>query len=135
MKTAGAGTALAASLAAVGVAVLIGCIPVPVFRPSQGGPRPEEQIGAKSSGKPLRVGRSTRQDVDRILRAPQKTMSAPDADIYAYSITTVRWIVPLCFYSYPDEDGRYIRLEYGADDVLRGYKVFKTFEDARARRK
>jgi hypothetical protein len=106
-----------------------------VFRPDDGSPRPEEQIGAQSSSKPLRLGRSTREDVARILGATHKTVSRSDSDVYAYRIITVRWLMPLCFYSVPDEAGRYIRLEYSADDVLRGYKVFKTFEEARAGRK
>jgi hypothetical protein len=124
----------AAALALVGVSLLIGCIPVPVYRPTKGGPRPEERIGQLRSSKPLQLGRSTRVDVWTLLVAPQYT---PDdrTEIYSYRLTTVSWLYPLCSFALPQEELRYLRLEYDDGDVLRRYKVFTTLEQAQANRK
>ena len=117
--------------ALLGIALLIGCIPVPVFRPGGGRPRPEERIGGPSSDKPLRLGRSTREDVHRLLGQPRDT---PDTrtDVHAYYSTTVNWIYPLCFASVPSTSPRFVRLEYADDGVLRRYKMFKTPDAAQA---
>ena len=125
--------ALAAALVMTGVAVLIGCIPVPVFRPGGGRPRPEERIGQKSSDKPIRLGRSTREEVLALLKH-QRVGVTDSSDIYQYNITTITWLVPLCFTAVPETGARYLRLDYGPDGVLRRYKVFSSLEAARANR-
>jgi hypothetical protein len=113
-------------LAIAGAAVLVGCIPIPVYRPEGGGPRPESRIGPARSDKPLRVGGATREDVVRVLGPPSPELDTRDAMIYSYGITSIFWFP--CFRQY---ESRFLRLEFDDRGNLRDYGVFKSISQAK----
>jgi hypothetical protein len=105
-------------LALSGVAFLIGCIPIPIYRTPDGKPRPESYIGKPGSSKPLKVGRSTLGDVLRVLGQPSEEQRGNTID-YHYGINTIFW-----FPCWLQNEGRLLRLEFDDRGVLRGYKVY-----------
>jgi hypothetical protein len=126
MRTRSTRLALPALLALSGVAVLVGCIPIPVYRRSDGRPRPESFIGPPGSSKPLQLGRSTREDVLRVLEYPSG-MPVPQGDsmVYPYWLNTIYWFP--CFHQ---EGTRYLRLEFDDRGILRRYKVYRSSAEA-----
>lgn len=108
-------------LALVGVGLLIGCVPIPIYRKRQ---HPEAHIGSASSSKPVGVGRSTRDDLRRL--QPDPELSQGDALVYPYHVDTV-WFFP-CFGAH--SQGRYLRVEFDEQGILRRYKVFASRADA-----
>ena len=109
---------LPALLALSGVAFLMGCIPIPVYRTPDGKPRPESYIGKPGSSKPLKVGRSTLDDVLRVLGQPSEEQRGNTID-YQYGINTIFWFP--CFI----ETGyRLLRLDFDDRGILRGYHVY-----------
>lgn len=81
--------ALPIALVGVGTFVLIGCIPLPgSYRPTTGGPRPEERIGNASSEKPIRVGFATRGQVESVLGPPNPGMSTNRVAVDDYRVVT-----------------------------------------------
>ena len=115
-------------LAFCGAAVLAGCFPIPVYRPVGGGPRPEERIGGLGSKKQIQLGSATRQHVRSILGVP-KFEHDSQTDIYVYELNTND--ITMCFGTFAQVDDRFLRLDYDSAGVLRGYKVFKSLEEAR----
>jgi hypothetical protein len=114
-------------IAFAGVALLIACIPIPVYRRSGGGPRPESQIGAAGSNKPLRLGRSTREDRLRHLGQPEVgAHDDGDSIVYPYGLATIFW-----FPCYQDYERHHLRVEFDERGTLRGYKAFKSMAKAR----
>jgi hypothetical protein len=115
---------VAIALVVVGTLALIGCIYVPgSFQPSGGGPRPETKVGAINSDKPLRVGRSTREDVFRELGRDDVTEPDHWTLVYSYRIDTGA-ILSICG-GLPLSESRELRLEFGDDGVLRTFSVHK----------
>ena len=110
-------------VASMGVAVLMGCIPIPVYRPLAGGPRPEERIGKPGSKKPLRLGHSTRQNVQAILGYPSRQFGK-NTDVYVYPIITFTLVMP-CTESLDSAEDRFLRLDYDEAGVLRRFQVLK----------
>jgi len=107
-----------ALLALSGVAVLIGCIPIPVYRTPDGKPRPESYVGNAGSSKAVQVGRSTLSDVVRVLGQPTEGQRGNTID-YWYSINTIIWFP--CFI---ENENRVLRLTFDDGGILRGYKVY-----------
>ena len=115
-------------LAFCGATALAGCIPIPIYRPVGGGPRPEERIGGPGSKKQIQLGSATRQDVRSILGVPKHEHDS-QTDIYVYELITND--IGGCFGSFVQVDDRFLRLDYDSAGVLRGYKVFKSLDEAR----
>lgn len=113
-------------LGLAGVALLVGCVPIPVFRRDGGEKRPESHIGPAGSHKPVQLGRATRDDVVRVLGRPETDAGSANALVYSYGINTIFWFP--CYRQFND---RHLRLEFGDDGSLRDYKVFKSWEEAR----
>jgi hypothetical protein len=115
---------VAIALVVVGMLALIGCIYIPgSFQPSGGGPRPETKVGKANSDKPVRVGRSTREDVLRELGRESASEPDPQTLEYLYTIDTGA-LVSICG-GFPLSERRRLRLEFGADGVLRDFSVQK----------
>jgi hypothetical protein len=110
--------ALPTLLALSGVAFLIGCIPIPVYRTPDGKPRPESYVGKPGSSKPVQVGRSTLSDVVRVLGQPTEEQRGNTID-YWYSINTIIWFP--CFI---ENENRVLRLSFDDRGILRSYKVY-----------
>jgi hypothetical protein len=118
--------ALPIALVGVGTYALIGCIPLPgSYRPTEGGPRPEERIGDRSSKKPIRLGIATREQVESILGPPKPGLSNAGVAVYEYRVVTGTVIWPLCFTATRQTGERALRLQYGADGTLQRFSVQK----------
>ena len=127
------GLALPIALVGAGTYALIGCIPLPGnYRPTGGGPRPEERIGRASSNKPIRVGSSNRAQVEAILGLPNEGGSTERVAVYQYRVNTGTLIWPLCFTATQQTGYRFLRLEYGPDGTLQRFRVLKSIERDRA---
>lgn len=130
MKTPRVPLLLPVLLASVGAAVLAGCIPVPVYKTVNGGPRPETRIGKPGSKKPLLLGRATRGDVRALLGRPTESPGGR-TDLYTYPITTFA-VIAACGQGFDDVQERYLRLEYDDAGILRRFKVYKDYTQASA---
>jgi hypothetical protein len=127
-----------------GIAVMIGCIPIPATRQFQpdGTPRPERAVGA-DPGKPVRVGHTRIDDafieMSRRVRmtmrggwysrVTSRTVPAwsilnwrvsPDRRQFAleYSVRTTTWIMPFCFQAEPKAETRWLILEVDSRGVV-----------------
>ena len=120
-------------LTAIGVAMLIGCIPLPgSYRPDNNKPRPEVHIGRERSDKPIRVNHATAERVILVLGEP--SMRSADGRIigYHYRVDVGHTVWPLCnndFFNDSTYESRMLYLQFRDDGRLRRFKVVK---DARA---
>jgi hypothetical protein len=116
-------------------AALVGCLYIPgSYRQADGRPRPESQIGPPGSDKPIQIGRTTRQDVDRLLGIPAAVdESGSQTLVYHYRVRT-GYVVNLCWGIGPDPDpleDRFLRLDFDGQNLLRRYKTYKSGDEAR----
>ena len=134
-------------LTALGVALLLGCIPIPATHQLQpdGKPRPEWTIGHE-----IKIGETHINDAMAELnrRVPKAyswnnvlfgaVMSpagdwtiSPDKHSYAlhYSIRTATWIYPLCFAAQPSIASRWLVLKVNDAGIVVGSKTVKTLKD------
>lgn len=117
---------LPASLAGVGMYLLVGCIPVPgSFQPSSGEPRPEARIGGPAGTRPLKLTRSTREDVLYVLGPLGEITPDGRTLVYDYFVVGSYWVMPLCFYAVPMQTNRSLRIDFDDAGVLRSFKVYK----------
>jgi hypothetical protein len=121
--------ARATTIIVVAVVLLIGCIPLPgLFNNADGGPRPESRIGKRvTSDKPLAVGRSTLQDVRRVLHAPR--YESPDGRVIAYEYQVVAGYLLWCGFM-PEElsSDRFLLLKFNDAGRLAGFDVYSDQE-------
>lgn len=118
-------------LLGIGVALLIGCIPIPgSYQPRDGGFRPEAHIGGPTSGEPIRLRRSTRDEVIRVIGTPHKATPDGRTFVYDYQVNTVTTVFPLCFMALPEYAWRYLRLDFNEAGELQRYKVYKSLTAA-----
>lgn len=118
-------TLSAPSLAAIGVYLLIGCIPLPGdFRKEDGGPRPEERIGKAGDDRPLALGHSTLSRVVAVLGPWSDATADQRAVAYRYTVRTGTIVFPLCFMAEPVSGGRLLVLRFGDDGALQSFKVY-----------
>jgi len=137
-------------LVAIGVALLIGCIPIPLPRTSQsdGLPRPEQFVGDESRY-PVWIGhtkiaeafitlsRRVRSQTTNPMPLPMAlaTMApewsitywsvSPDGRRFAlrYTIYTTFWVAPLCFVAWHDHETRWLVLDVSPNGIVTGYRV------------
>ena len=89
--------ALPSVLIALGVWLLHGCIYIPTFNKVEDGENVTKKIGDSSSRKPIRINRSNRADVERVL-GPPKYVSGDGLRIaYGWRVLEGIWVMPLCF--------------------------------------
>jgi hypothetical protein len=113
-------------LALLGVGLLIGCIPIPIYRKRE---HPDAFIGAAGSSRPVKLGRTVRVELRPLLPMlgqPDPALSQGNALVFTYSVGTV-WLAPFCGVV---EGDRYLRLEFDDQGVLRRYKVLDSRKDA-----
>src|SRR5258706_15557428 len=115
----------AVALVLAGVVGLVGCVWLPDgYHRVDGQPRPETQVGAAYSGKPLRIADATRADVYRVLGPPTFESNDRRRFVYEYDVSTGMWL--LCFVlPEPAEAKRYLRLNFDGGGRLEADPVFK----------
>jgi hypothetical protein len=120
----------AVALVLAGVVGLVGCVWLPgSYQHVDDGPRPETQVGAADSGKPLRIADATRADVYRVLGPPTFESNDRRRFVYEYDVSTGTWL--LCFVlPQPTEARRYLRLNFDEAGRLESYRVFKDRNEA-----
>ena len=105
----------------------VGCIPVPGNdRPVEGGLRPEEKIGPTDES-PIRLNRSTRENVISVLGEPAWLTLDGRTLGYTYHVNgwTWVWVVPFTLFATPDWEDRVLRLEFDPAGTLVSFKVTK----------
>jgi hypothetical protein len=113
-------------LLGVGLYLLVGCIPLPGnFRPPEGGPRPEDQIGKPGSDRPITLGRSTREDVIALLGPPDRVSSDGNSLVFKYQVVTDYLFYPLCFYADKHASTRLLRVTFRPTGELDSFQVAK----------
>ena len=120
----------AVGLVLVGVLGLVGCIWIPgSYQRVDDQPRPETQIGAAGSDKPLRVSEATRAYVYRVLGPPTFESNDRRHVVYEYDVNNGLWL--LCFViPQPTQARRYLRLNFDEAGKLESYRVFKDADEA-----
>ena len=109
-----------------GVYVLIGCIPIPGnFKKGGTQPRPESQIGALNSDKPIKLRGSTSGQVAELLGPPTMVSRDGGIAVYSYSINDVSIFWPLCFATDKQYSPRHLLLRFGPEGRLESFKTFK----------
>ena len=118
------------TLVLAGVVGLVGCVWLPgSYQRVDGRPRPETQIGAAGSGKPLPLTEATRADVYRVLGPPAFESNDRRRVVYEYDVSTGLWL--LCFVlPEPTDAKRYLRLNFDEAGRLESYRVFKDMYEA-----
>ena len=117
-------------LTVLGVWFLSGCIIVPMFGRTIRGKNVAKEVGKVSSRKPIRVGRSTSDDVTRVLGEPHHATSDQRVLAYSWGVENALTIWPLCFGALPIRGERTIVLRFDEAGVLRSYQVLKADDDA-----
>ena len=116
---------LPAMLAAVGVFLLIGCIYIPTFNAVKQGENYSKKVGDAKSRKPVRVGKSTLQDVLRVLGKPAASASGDAALAYTWTVQTGVAVWPLCFHADALKGYRTLVLRFDAEGRLASYQILK----------
>ena len=118
--------ALPALVAAAGLWLLVGCIYIPTFGRVVGGKDASKKVGSERSKAPLRPGRSTSDDVVRVLGRPFFTESNGRALAYTWRIQHGFVSYPLCLFQGDAIYGqRTLVLRFDEGGVLRSYEVLK----------
>src|SRR5687767_2486649 len=114
--------AVPAVLALLGVTLLVGCIYIPTFNATVDGPDAASKIGPADSKKPLRVGRSTRRDVERVLGKPYFTTSDGRLWVYSWRRRNGVYFYPLCFRGGAMDDAFASVIEFNERDVVERFE-------------
>jgi hypothetical protein len=109
---------LPATLAFVGVYLLVGCIYLPTFNAVVDGPDASAKVGEASSDKTLRVGISTRDDVRRVLGKPFHETADGRLWVYSWKRQKGLLVYPLCFQAFPENKAYATTIEFDERDVI-----------------
>lgn len=105
--------------------MLVGCVYVPMFGRTTLGTDVSKKVGGAQSRKPVRVGRSTRQEVLRALGAPYAESAEGRVLAYAWRAQNGFTIWPLCFTADSVDSWRTLVLRFNADHVLTSTEVLR----------
>ena len=118
-------TLVPAALIVTGIGLLSGCIFVPIPERTIAGTNVAAQVGGENSSKPLRVGRTTCEEVLRVLGEPAQASSNGRELTYTWGVQTAIWVWPLC--GHPQTAGRVLNLKFDEAGVLRATEVPKEY--------
>jgi hypothetical protein len=113
-------------LASIGVGLLVGCIYIPTFGAAVSGRNVAKQVGDARSRKPVRVGTSTRDDVLRLLGAPQASKADGTGVAYMWSVRNGVAVWPLCFQAESIIGYRTLVLRFDEAGRMKSYEVLKS---------
>lgn len=111
------------ALLAAGVYLLVGCLPIPAPKSPIRGEDASTKVGKADSRKALRVSRSTRDDVLRVLGRPYFESADGRALVYSWSVRNGFAVWPLCFSAASVEGERTLVLRFDDRAVLRSFTV------------
>jgi hypothetical protein len=114
-----------AALALLGVWLLAGCVYIPTFGKVVRGKDVSSVVGRPNSPKPIRLDRSTRDDVLRQFGTPMFASESGQALAYSWKVQNGVAIWPLCFTGYAVEGERTIVLRFDNAGILRSREVLK----------
>jgi hypothetical protein len=122
-----------AALVGVGIVLLSSCIPLPIetdqWLSSGPWPRIHKQVGSAKGDKPVRVGVSSRPQVESHFGLPHYQTADGRAVVYKCPVATWQSFFPLCFMSTGmNSEDRFLLLRFGADGRVEGYEVFKSLD-------
>ena len=120
---------LPALLLAMGLGLLSGCLFIPTPTKTIEGKDVSKDVGKRGSKSPLQVGRSTRQDVLRVLGPPQLAAANGSRAAYTWRLVNGAYVWPLCFMAYQREGSRALVLEFDQAGVLRSFYLSKSDGD------
>ena len=110
-------------LLSLGLYLLAGCIYIPMFGKVVRGEKVDEKVGLPESRKPLRLGQSTRDEVERVLGRPAAVSRDGKAIAYVWTVQTALVIWPLCFQATKNYEKRGLVMRFSNDGVLEFYNV------------
>ena len=111
------------ALISVGISLLSGCLFIPTFNRTLEGTDASAKVGDAKSRKPLRVGSATRDDVIRLLGAPQHISEDGSVVAYTWKVLNGVWVWPLCFTAENEEGARALILRFDQANMLRGFSI------------
>ena len=120
---------LPAALAGVGVYLLVGCIYIPTFNATTDGKNHASKVGDAKSRKPIRVGRTHRDDVMRLLGPPPFVTPDGRGAVYPWRALRGVWVMPLCFMVEGMHRYRAMYLTFDANGYLERFQVESGDED------
>ena len=112
-------------LLALGVYLLAGCIYIPMFGRTTDGKNVSGTVGGANSRKSLRVARSTRDDVLRVLGPPHTSKLDGSAVAYTWRVQNGVAIWPFCFMADSIDGTRTLVLRFDEAGKLQSYNVLK----------
>lgn len=119
------GLSLPVALSSLGIACLIGCIPIPAPRSPTAGRDASLDVGSEDSRRQLRVADATKPAVLKLLGEPYFTSDDGRSLAYAWSVRNGYAVWPLCFQAFPINGDRTLVLRFDEHDVLRSYEALK----------
>ncbi len=124
-------------LCLTGLLLLTGCIYIPTFGVSiDGTSNLGRKIGNSHSTKSIRVGISTRAEVEKLFGPPIRSSDDGRLTAYRWKTRDGIFFLPICFWNefgyLPDDRTRYFLLTYNSDHILARVEVM-TQEDVRLR--
>ena len=113
------------ALIVIGVWLLAGCVYIPTFSTTTSGKSVGGSVGAADSRRPLRVSRSTLDDVLRVLGKPPHATSDGRVLAYPWSVRHGIVVWPLCFAGYSVNGQRTLVLRLDERHVLRSFEILR----------
>jgi hypothetical protein len=113
------------ALVVAGVSLLSGCIYIPIPERTIAGTNVAAQIGGPNSSKPLRLGRTHRQEVLRVLGEPAHRSPDGREMTYTWGVQVGIWVWPLC--GHPNTGGHELTLKFNEAGVLLDTEVPKEY--------
>jgi hypothetical protein len=126
MKTSSVRLLVPVGLTVLGLWLLVGCIYIPGFGRVSSGKDVSGKVGDDRSGRPLRLGAATREDVARVLGEPKFVSTDGHAVAYGWGVTKGYLVNVLCPPASQTFWGaRSLVLRFDERGVLRTYELFK----------
>lgn len=116
------------ALIVLGLSLLAGCIYIPTFGRTIDGENVAKKVGDEQSRKPVRVNRTTRDQVLSLLGPPDLMNSDGSALAYTWTVQNGFAVWPLCFTGSSVDGYRTLVLRFNPAGKLASFKVLKANE-------
>ena len=114
------------ALLALGLWLIVGCIYVPMFGRTIQGTNAGNVVGGANSSRPIRIHRTTRDEVVRILGRPYAHREDNSALAYVWTVQNGFTVWPLCFAGYSVDGRRTLVLRFDQGGVLQSTEILKS---------
>ena len=119
----GLGILLPALLIVAGILVLTGCLFIPTFNTTIQGTNVGAKVGDAASGRPIRVGFATREQIIAMFGKPPYMDDKGRRIGYAWTVKNGVWIYPLCFTGRDQIGDRGIELDFDDHGILNDFHI------------